>query len=114
MLTLYGLTKCTTCQKAVSDLRDMGHEVAFHDVRDDGISDATLTEALRQIGARKLLNRASYTWRGLTEAEQQGDPLTTLKAHPSLMKRPLIVDGAVIHAGWTKAVKAALAGQGQA
>jgi len=108
MLTVYGLTKCTTCQKAVDELRDLGHEVTFFDVRDDGISDDTLMAALAQVGERKLLNRASYTWRGLTVAEQAGDPLQTLKAHPSLMKRPLIVDGDKITAGWTKATKTAL------
>ena len=108
MLTVYGLTKCTTCQKAIRELAEMGHEVSFLDVRDDGISDDTIKAALAQIGERKLLNRASYTWRGLSAAEQANDPLETLKAHPSLMKRPLIVQGDTITAGWTKATKAAL------
>jgi len=108
MLTVYGLTKCTTCQKALAELADMGHSVTFRDVRSDGISDATLTAALAQIGERKLLNRASMTWRGLSEAERSGAPLALLKANPSLMKRPLIINGAKITAGWTKATKAAL------
>ena len=107
-LQVYGLTKCSTCQKAMAELAEMGHSATLFDVRDDGISDDILNAALAQIGARKLLNRASYTWRGLSEAERAGDPLTTLKAHPSLMKRPLIVAGDRLLAGWTKATKEAL------
>jgi len=103
-LEVYGLTKCSTCEKAVKGLRALGHEVAFYDVRDDGIDDGVLIRALEQIGERKLRNRASYTWRGLSEAEREGDPLQSLKAHPSLMKRPLIDTGSTLFAGWTKSV----------
>lgn len=110
MLTVYGLTKCTTCQKAIKEMADMGHSVTFRDVRDDGISDDTLLAALAQVGPDRLLNRASLTWRGLSEADRAGAPLALLKANPSLMKRPLIVNGDKITAGWTKAVKLALAG----
>jgi arsenate reductase len=107
-LTIYGLTKCSTCQKALAELAAMGHDTTFRDVRDDGISDAVLTAALAQIGERRLLNRASYTWRGLSEDERAGDPLALLKAHPALMKRPLIIAGDQIMAGWTKSTKEAL------
>ena len=107
-LTVYGLTKCTTCQKAVKEMEAAGRSVDFRDVRDDGISDETLKQALDIIGERKLLNRASYTWRGLSEEARAGDPLQLLKDNPALMKRPLIVTGETILAGWTKASKAAL------
>ena len=107
-LTVYGLTKCSTCQKAIAEMADMGHEVDFRDVRDDGISADTLRAALETIGERKLLNRASYTWRGLSEEARAGEPLQLLKDNPSLMKRPLIDTGTELFAGWTKASKAAL------
>lgn len=108
MLTVYGLTKCTTCQKAISELAEMGHSVTFLDVRADGISDAVLAKALDQVGAARLVNRGSLTWRGLSEVEREGEPLALLKANPSLMKRPLIINGDKITAGWTKASKTAL------
>jgi arsenate reductase (glutaredoxin) len=108
MLTVYGLTKCTTCQKAISELAGMGHSVTLLDVRADGISDGVLRAALDQVGAARLVNRGSMTWRGLSEAERAGEPLALLKANPSLMKRPLIINGAKITAGWTKATKTAL------
>ncbi len=107
-LTVYGLRKCTTCQKASSEMADMGYSVKFHDVRDDGISDEVLNAALSAIGERRLLNRGSMTWRGLSEADRASDPLFLLKANPALMKRPLILIGDEILAGWTKATKAAL------
>ncbi|MEL6701206.1 MAG: ArsC/Spx/MgsR family protein, partial [Pseudomonadota bacterium] len=36
-----------------------------------------------------------------------GDPLTLLRAHPTLMKRPLIVSGETMTLGWS----AEIAGQ---
>jgi len=109
ILTVYGLEKCSTCQKARNALAEMGYDVDFRDVRADGIPDEVLMRALDAVGARKLINRASYTWRGLTEAERdRGAPLDLMKAYPALMKRPLIDTGAQLHAGWTKAVVAAM------
>jgi arsenate reductase len=34
--------------------------------------------------------------------------MALLKEHPTLMKRPLIVQGDHMHLGWTKAVQAAV------
>lgn len=106
-LQVYGLTKCSTCQKAVDGLAGMGHEVAFFDVRDDGISGETLEAAHAALGER-LINRASYTWRGMSEADRALDPVAAVLKHPSLMKRPLIASGDGYLAGWTKATIAAL------
>ena len=47
---------------------------------------------------------------GLDEAERARPPLELLADHPTLMKRPLIVDGDSMYLGWTKDVQAALAG----
>ena len=107
-LNVYGLTKCSTCQKALSGLAEMGHETKFFDVRDDGISRDVLEAAHAQLG-EKLVNRASYTWRGMSDADKALPLVDAVLKHPSLMKRPMIEMNGTYLAGWTKATMAALA-----
>ena len=63
-------------------------------------------------GWEKLINRAGYTWRGLSPSETSG--LTEAKAvslavkHPSLIRRPLIEHDGKMWLGWDKTVEAAL------
>ncbi|WP_136440188.1 ArsC/Spx/MgsR family protein [Pacificoceanicola onchidii] len=102
-MILYGLKTCDTCRKARKALPD----IQFMDVREDGIPQDVLTAALEAFG-EKLLNTRSTTWRGLSDSERAGAPLDLLKAHPTLMKRPLIVDGESMTLGWDKAAQSAL------
>lgn len=101
-MILYGLKTCDTCRKARKALPD----IQFMDVREDGLPEAALTAALEVFG-EKLLNTRSTTWRGLSDSERSGAPLDLLKAHPTLMKRPLIVDGETMTLGWDKAAQTA-------
>lgn len=99
-MILYGIKTCDTCRKALKALP----EAEFRDVRSDGVPEDVLRAALAQFGDR-LLNTRSTTWRGLDAAERAQPPLTLLRAHPTLMKRPLIdVDG-VLHLGWDVAIR---------
>ena len=105
-MTLYGLKTCDTCRKAIKALP----QARFVDVRAEGVPAAVLAQAHATFGA-KLVNTASTTWRGLSEAERARDPLALLADHPTLMKRPLIVAGdGTMHLGWGKDVQAALLG----
>lgn len=80
------------------------------DVRANGVSDADLEAILAQFG-EKALNRASTTWRGLSEDEKASDPLALLKAHPTLMKRPVIQDGDQWTIGWKADAQAVWLGE---
>ena len=102
-MQIYGLKTCDTCRKATKVLGD----AQFVDVRADGVPNEVLSQAFTQFGTA-LLNTRSTTWRGLSDAERAKAPLELLAAHPTLMKRPLIVDGAQMYLGWTDDVKAAL------
>ncbi|WP_299777777.1 ArsC/Spx/MgsR family protein [uncultured Roseobacter sp.] len=102
-MRLYGLKNCDTCRKALKALP----KAELVDVRVEGVPGDVLTAALAQFGDA-LVNTRSTTWRGMDEADRNKPPLEQLKAHPSLMKRPLIVDGAKMHLGWTKDTQAAL------
>ncbi|MCA0994343.1 arsenate reductase family protein [Alloyangia pacifica] len=104
-MLIYGLKTCDTCRKAVKALP----QAEFLDVRADGVPTDVLEAAQARFGD-KLLNTRSTTWRGLDEAERVRPPLELLADHPTLMKRPLIVDGDSMYLGWTKDVQAALAG----
>lgn len=103
-MQLYGLKTCDTCRKALKALEG----VTLIDVRQDGVPDAVRARALETFGDA-LLNTRSTTWRGLSEQERERPPAELLRDHPTLMKRPLIVDDAgQMHLGWTAQTQSAL------
>jgi len=110
-LKLYGLKKCTTCQKAVTWLDDHGIANTLSDVRETPVTREQVAAWSKAVGGwEKLINKAGYTWRGLPAAETAN--LTEAKAvalavkHPSLIRRPLIEhrDGTVT-VGFAKKVQ---------
>ena len=109
--TLYGLKNCDTCKKALKSLGAAGHAVTFVDIRAEADLDAKLPVWLKAAGSERLVNTRSTTWRGLDEAERakaETDPQALLKAHPALIKRPVIEHGGQVSVGWTKDVQAEL------
>tara|TARA_X000000950_G_scaffold287361_1_gene399351 strand:- start:2240 stop:2578 length:339 start_codon:yes stop_codon:yes gene_type:complete len=106
-LTFYGLKSCDSCRAALKALQAAGIDVEVRDVRENGVPEAVLGAALATHGADKLVNRRSTTWRGLDEPSRQMDPVALIGAHPSLMKRPLIMtqDGSS-SIGWDAAARA--------
>lgn len=106
-LTLYGLAHCSTCQKAQAELEAAGWTVDFRDVAQEPLSEAERQRLAAEFGAR-IVNRASLTWRGMSEAERAADPVAMMGAKPSVMKRPAIVAGDQRLLGWTANVKRAL------
>jgi len=97
---IYGLRNCDTCRKALKALP----QAQLVDVRADGVSSEVLETALAQFGGA-LVNTRSTTWRGLSAAEREGDPLALLKQLPALMKRPLIAVGNRLFLGWTNEIR---------
>ena len=102
MLKLFGLRKCTTCQKAMDYLDKKKTSYDFTDVKEDTLSKDQVAKWSKALGGwEKMINRAGYTWRGLPKSET--DHLTEAKAvslavkNPSLIRRPLIEhkDGSV-------------------
>lgn len=106
-MRFFGLSSCDTCRKALKALREAGVEPEVIDVRKDGVSEADRAAILAAFG-ETALNRASATWRGLSEEERAESPATLFARHPTLMKRPVIEVDGTWHQGWTKAVQEAV------
>lgn len=102
-MKLFGLKTCDTCRAARKALP----EAEFVDVRDTGVDAPILDAALATFGD-DLVNRRSTTWRGLDEEQRARPPRDLLIDNPTLMKRPLIVDGDRMVLGWSKAAQAEL------
>ena len=102
-LTILGLKTCDTCRKAIKDLP----EATFRDIRTDPLSAEERATLLAQFGDA-LVNRASTTWRGLSETEKTQDAGALLAAHPTLMKRPVIRKDTDWYLGWKADTQKAL------
>ncbi len=106
-LKIYGLDYCSTVQRARKALEDAGWQIEFHDVKANTPDRAEWTKLLDAFG-EKLVNRASLTWRGMSEEERAAAPEDMLAAKPALMKRPAIEHDGQHFLGWTANVKRAL------
>ena len=98
-MRVFTLKSCDTCRKAIKVMTAAGLEFSVIDVRADGVENDDQVAIVKQFGEASV-NRASTTWRGLSESEKEQDTLTLLAAHPTLMKRPVIQDGDVWTIGW--------------
>ena len=101
-ITVFGLAQCSTCVKARAWLNQKGISHTFIDYRANPIVPADLKKWAHMLGGfEKLVNRASMTWRQLSEAlkDPQTDAqwLALIAQFPALIRRPLTVylDGSV-------------------
>ena len=112
-LILYGIKTCQTCKKAFEAVQAGGFDAQWVDIRSQADLGAKLPAWADQIGWDALVNRASMTWRNLSDAEKasaDGDAgtLALLKAKPTLIKRPVIEHAGQVTVGWTKPVREGL------
>lgn len=94
MYVIYGIPNCDTVRKARKWFDSMQIDYRFHDFRADGVAHAQVARWLEELGAARLINRRSPTWRSLDAATQQAamgvDGAAVLVAHPTLIKRPVL------------------------
>lgn len=102
MTTLYGIPNCDTMKKARVWLDEHAQPYTFHDYKKQGASDALLRGWLAQVDWAALLNRQGSTWRKFDAAVQAAvvdadSALALMSAHPSLIRRPVLVrDGQLL------------------
>lgn len=106
-LTLYGLKTCDSTRKARRWLEARGIDHTFVDVRDDGVSPATLRAWEKRCGWETLLNRRSTTWKSLDGTQREAldgqRALALLEQYPTLIKRPVLVQAAHLVVGFDAA-----------
>jgi arsenate reductase (glutaredoxin) len=111
-MKVYGLKKCSTCQKALAFLGEKKVEVVFTDHQETPPTKLQVAQWSKAVGGwEKLINKAGYTWRGLppeqTENLTEAKAVELATAHTSLIRRPLIEhENGAVTVGFTNVVKA--------
>ncbi len=106
MIRVFGLKNCDTCRKALKELKSSGQGAELIDVRATPLTSAELEEFSTTFGG-ELINQRSKTWREMTESERSMSQIDLLRAHPAVMKRPVVKGGGKLTMGWTAKTKAA-------
>ena len=98
--TIYGIRNCDTMKKARAWLDSHGIAYGFHDYRASGLERDRLKGWAQKVGWERLLNKASTTFKDLSDADKQGldekKATALMQVHPTLIKRPVLdVDGRI-------------------
>ena len=85
-------------KKAFTWLDDHHVSYQFHNYKTDGLSEELLDAFLQLVDWQSLLNTQGTTWRKLDESiRAEANNAQTAKkimlANPSILKRPLLIDG---------------------
>lgn len=85
-------------KKAFTWLDDHHVSYQFHNYKTNGLSDELLDDFLQLVDWQSLLNTRGTTWRKLDESirAEVNNAQTAKKimlANPSILKRPLLIDG---------------------
>ena len=114
MTTIYGIANCDTMKKARGWLADAGVEADFHDYKKRGVDAALLGAWADRVGWEKLLNRSGTTFRKLPDEAKAGldrdKAIALMLAHPSAIRRPVLVHGDAMEVGFDPARYAAVFG----
>lgn len=104
-VTIYGIPNCDTVKKARVWLDGNGVAYRFHDYKKEGVDAQILARAVEALGWEVVLNRRGTTFRQLPEQERAdlnaARAMEIMIAHPSTIKRPLLIHGDVIEAGFS-------------
>ncbi|MET0535210.1 MAG: ArsC family reductase [Steroidobacter sp.] len=107
-VTVYGIKNCDTMKKARTWLDEHGVPYGFHDYKVSGIDRARLEVWCKKVGWEVLLNRSGTTFRKLPDADRadldERKALTLMLAQPSMIKRPVLEQGAKLLVGFDPVV----------
>ena len=104
-MILYGLSTCDTTKKALKALQRAGKDVVFRDVRAQPLTSAEIDAILTEFGDRAV-NKQSTTYRGFSDFLRESEADAQIAAQPTVMKRPILQDGATWYLGWDEAIEA--------
>ena len=104
-MILYGLATCDTTKKALKALQRAGKDVVFRDVRAQPLTSAEIDAIITEFGDRAV-NKQSTTYRGFSDFLRESEADAQIAAQPTVMKRPILQDGATWYLGWDEAIEA--------
>lgn len=108
-MKLYGIPNCGTVKKARAFLETRGIPYDFHDFKKQGVTEAMLSNWLRQVGWQKLLKKTGPTWGQLPDTVKAGikddaSALALMLEKPNVIRRPVLEqDGRVVATGFAEA-----------
>lgn len=105
MITLYGIPNCDSIKKARKWLKDNGIDYSFHDYKKSSVPETELKHWVKKLGWEVLLNKRGTTWRKLDETTKasvdEASAIRIMLENPSIIKRPVLVDGKTILVGFS-------------
>ena len=104
-MILYGLSTCDTTKKALKALQRAGKDVVFRDVRAQPLTSAEIDAIITEFGDRAV-NKQSTTYRGFSDFLRESEADAQIAAQTTVMKRPILQDGATWYLGWDEAIDA--------
>jgi len=103
--TIFGIKNCDTMKKAFAWLDTQGISYDFIDYKKTGVVADHIDSWNKRIGWETLLNRKGLTWKKLSEADRsnvdEAKALALMKTNPTLIKRPVLVNGKKAIVGFT-------------
>lgn len=113
-ITVYGIKNCDTMKKTFTWFEQAGVAYTFVDYKKAGVVAAELSGWIAAVGWEPLLNRKGLTWKKLSDADRAEMDATKaaslMVAHPTLIKRPVVVCGQQVVVGLDVTALARLAG----
>ena len=92
-IQVYGIKNCDTVKKALVYLNDCGIDYQFIDFRQNPISQQLLKKMVESVGWELLINKRSTTYRSLSEEEKSNINYDLVLKLPTLIKRPVLIQG---------------------
>ena len=96
MLTVFGIPNCDTVKKSRAWLEAHAVAYVFVDFKKGGVPADALAQWVAALGWQALINKKGGTWRQLGPAAQAAvvdaaSAQAVMLAHPSVIKRPVVV-----------------------
>jgi len=101
-IKVYGIKNCDTVKKAIVYLNDCGIDFQFIDFRHHPISQQVLKKMVDSVGWELLINKRSTTYRSLSEEEKSNINYDLVLKLPTLIKRPVLVQGEKTMVGFSE------------
>ena len=101
-IQVYGIKNCDTVKKALVYLNDHDVNYQFIDFRQNPISQQVLKKMVDSVGWELLINKRSTTYRSLSEEEKSNISYDLVLRLPTLIKRPVLIQGEKTMVGFSE------------